>query len=140
MGDRANVAIKTGPEKLDHVWLYTHWAGYELPSAVQAALRSENAKARYGDSSYLCRILIDQIMKDHDSETGYGISHMLQDNSYPVIEVDTIDKVVRVRAFDHEAWVVNWEAPAIWQGSFEEYTSLDDPSWEFFESHAAQTK
>jgi hypothetical protein len=94
MGDRANVAI------LDYrgqaVVLYTHWNGVELPVTVKAALRT---KDRWGDSSYLARIIFDEMTDGQKGgATGFGIlANRLDDNEYPILVIDTRSQRITVR-------------------------------------------
>lgn len=130
MGDRANVAIKTGAGDFEHVWMYTHNAGYGLPDRLQSALSSDTARGRWNDESYLCRILLDRMLTDHESGTGYGISHGIQDNEYDILEVDIPAQVVRIRPFNHKAWRVDWSAPPLFEMGFKEFCELDEFHWE----------
>lgn len=73
MGDRANVKIIDGDG--NSIFLYTHWAGYELPETVQKAMI--RGHGRWSDESYLTRIIFCQMVGDADAvyeETGFGIS------------------------------------------------------------------
>lgn len=129
MGDRANVAFKTDSYSTAHVWLYTHWSGYDLPGMLLDAMKTRQAQARLKDESYLCRILIDRLMTDHVGETGYGISNSIGDNSYPVIEVDIPAQKIRVRKFDFDAWTVDWADPPMFEQSFDEFCKRDTFEW-----------
>lgn len=51
MGDRANVAFKTDEDSTAHVWLYSHWGGFELPRMLLAAMKTRQAQARLSDNS-----------------------------------------------------------------------------------------
>lgn len=78
--------------------LYSHWGGYELPTAVADAL--PKAAGRWDDESYCARIVIQNILNaiaDPDSETGSGISvGELTDNEYPIIVIDVPSNLVGV--------------------------------------------
>lgn len=88
MGDRGNIVIRDNwPADVrdkEAVFLYTHWAGTELPETLRTALRA--ARERWGDSPYLARIVF-ETMTDHDRGqlTGYGISTQLTDNEYDLL-------------------------------------------------------
>jgi hypothetical protein len=83
MGDRANVLVKDGKSK---VYLYTHWAGTELPATLQTALKRQ---WRWDDGYYLCRIIFCQMVKGHeDDETGFGISSIVGDGADRIVTVD----------------------------------------------------
>lgn len=86
MGDRGNIVVRSSQDNRDDVWFYGHWSGYKIENTVQKALAK---KWRWGDTSYLARIVFDQFTAGkHGEETGFGISTCLQDNEYPVIVVD----------------------------------------------------
>lgn len=94
MGDRANCVVKQNSYADNgEVFLYTHWSGYELPAIVQSALRK---RWRWDDESYLTRIIFNEMTKGHEStETGFGISTVVGDNSYDYIVVDPKNQEVR---------------------------------------------
>jgi hypothetical protein len=130
MGDRCNVAIKTGAGDRDHVWLYSHWGGHEMPGRLLRAMTTQEAQSRLSDESYLCRILIDRLMNNHTEETGYGISTGPVDNEYPVIEVDVPAKMIRVRPFDFgDAWDVRWSEPPLFEESFSTFCRRERFDW-----------
>jgi len=129
MGDRANVAFRTDINSNAHVWLYTHYSGYDLPGMLLAAMKTRQAQARLTDESYLCRILIDRLMIDHIGETGYGISTRMGDNSYPIIEVDIPAQTIRVRKFDFGEWTVDWTDPPMFEQSFDEFCKRTTFEW-----------
>lgn len=89
MGDRANIYVKEDAER--GVYLYTHWAGTDLPRTLQTAL--DRGRERWGDTPYLARIvfceMVDRVEKDL---TGYGISTVLCDNEYPIIVLDDTNR------------------------------------------------
>lgn len=123
MGDRANIVIQTGGER---VYLYTHWAGHEMPEIVQTALRR---KQRWNDPSYLARIVFCTMVHGKESEeTGFGISAALGDNEYPICVLDCDKLVVSFEADPNKSWITH---PAIGnEFSFEEYCALSDLRWE----------
>jgi hypothetical protein len=87
MGDRGNIVVRSSQSNRDDVWFYGHWSGYRIQETVHAALT--RGKGRWGDSSYLARIVFDEFTKDHHGEeTGFGISASLGDNEYPIIVID----------------------------------------------------
>jgi hypothetical protein len=86
MGDRGNIVIRSSQNNRDDVWFYTHWSGSEIGQTVAQALAK---KWRWGDSTYLARIIFDELTSgSHGEETGFGISTCLQDNEHPIIVVD----------------------------------------------------
>jgi hypothetical protein len=93
MGDRGNIIIRatTGSNR-DDIWLYTHWGGSELEETLRRALAR---KQRWGDASYLARIIFCELMgKDTSGETGFGISTSQCDNEYDRLMVDVESQVV----------------------------------------------
>lgn len=86
MGDRGNIVIRASQNRIDDVWFYTHWSGYRIEKVAQDALAK---KWRWGDTSYLARIVFDELTKDDQgSETGFGISTHIQDNERSIVVVD----------------------------------------------------
>lgn len=106
MGDRANVAFKCDSDSDQHIFFYTHWGGHELPKDLQDALRI--ARPRWGDDSYCCRIILSNLIPDHASETGSGISLDVMDNEHSVFVVDLPKREIRLCSFDHDKWKVNF--------------------------------
>ena len=88
MGDRGNIVfVDRMDKKVGYTFLYTHWGGSGIKEVLQEALLK---RWRWNDPSYLCRITADVLMHDaHDTETGFGISPFLGDNSHPILLVDT---------------------------------------------------
>lgn len=131
MGDRGNIGFKTEssatPLERKHVWLYSHWYGSDLLERLQAAMQSDEAKHRKSDAPYLTRILIDRVMTDHCSETGWGISTSIGDNSHPIIEVDCEQQMIFVRPFDfdNDVWDVKWDAEPLHKWTFDEFVAFD---------------
>jgi len=128
MGDRANLKITTQTGK-PAIWLYTHSEGSELPEMLQEALKV--SEPRWSDSSYGCRIILDQLTKAHrDQETGAGIDTEPGDNEHNVLEIDLQTERAQVRSqsgfFDNDNWQTE---AAIVAGpiSFEEYMALENP-------------
>lgn len=112
MGDRGNVYLtNTADEAFDAgkvgIYVYTHWSGYNLPAQVQAALK--HGQPRWGDDSYLTRILIDQLTKDsRDDLVGAGISLSITDNEYPITIVDQGTNTVSWAAEGQERDTAHW--------------------------------
>ena len=85
MGDRANVLAKENDDD-PGVYLYTHWAGTELPHTLQKALAK---KWRWDDTAYLARIIFDTMTEGQQgNETGYGISTFACDGNDRILEVN----------------------------------------------------
>jgi len=83
MGDRSNVVVVD--ESGGAVWFYSHWRG------KSAFLRAQEAIAkrwRWGDASYLARIVYDAIVVGEEgSESGFGISTAPTSSEYPVLAI-----------------------------------------------------
>lgn len=100
MGARSNVYITDSTDAAyDHgqrgIYIYSHGSGPELPEKVRDALAF--GRGRWDDSTYLTRILIDQITKDaRDQETGYGVGLTSGENSFPMVTVDLGNQTARV--------------------------------------------
>ncbi len=97
MGDRAQVYMKdTG------VYLYTHWYGQELPEVVRTAL---SKKWRWGDPSYLARIIFSEMIKDEvGEETGYGIDEIQHGDVCRIVEIDCKERLVTLIGYDRRVW------------------------------------
>lgn len=96
MGDRANIFIRDQFESADRqvgTWLYTHWRGYDVAERVRRALA---LRERWGDASYLARIVFQWIVDGDDGTTGFGISARPGDNERPVLVLDCNAQVVAV--------------------------------------------
>jgi hypothetical protein len=95
MGDRANVLVKSGK---NHVYLYTHWSGYNLPQIVQSAMK--RGKNRWDDSQYLTRIIFCEMIKDSVmDETGYGISSEVGDGDNRIVTVNVDEQMVNLKGY-----------------------------------------
>ena len=82
MGDRAQVAIKSGNEK---VYLYAHWSGTEVyKAAAQAVI---DAPDRHNDPEYFARVVFCRMVSKNDllETTGFGIGlHKHGDTEHPI--------------------------------------------------------
>jgi hypothetical protein len=131
MGDRGNVFIVQDSDynrintfDKQGIYLYTHWSGSEWPALLAHALKV--GKPRWGDDSYLTRIIIDQMFKNiRDDETGGGVSLQITDNEHLITICDMSNFVV---AFAHpggEHFPNQWFA----HHSFATFISLEDPDY-----------
>jgi hypothetical protein len=126
MGDRANVAfistIEGAEDKTGTIYLYTHWNGTALPQTVRDSLASKRGRARWNDETYLCRIILSDMMKTQDcpthpimeAETGYGVGLSMPDGQERVLTVNCKTQRVRI---GRKSW------------SFADYSTLSSPSW-----------
>lgn len=107
MGDRANIVVTN---RHNHIVLYTHWAGTELPDILKSALK--RGESRWDDFQYLTRIIFCEMIKgDVMDTTGYGISQEIGDGDDRVLTVN-VDRQT-VTDYNHKTW------------SFEEYIDVD---------------
>lgn len=79
MGDRANVCVRDGKEK---VYLYTHWGGCEFLKKVHTSM---SKKVQWDDPPYLVEIL-------HKDIGFSGIWAHADDNEHPIIVIDCEDQ------------------------------------------------
>ena len=123
MGDRANVYVIDSEDAGNGIYLYTHWSGYKWPEALRQAL--DFGRGRWGDESYLTRIVISPMFSDLvNSETGGGVRTRMCDNSYPIL---VLDHSTRTVAFAPEGSEANRKA---WYDSktFEQFCA-EPASW-----------
>lgn len=107
MGDRANIELVYSDDS--RIFLYTHWQGSELPEILRNALiRGRN---RWGDDSYLARIIFSEMIKDEVlEETDYGLS--------PFSAGDAEHDVIVVNLPNQTVYTKEWGT-----GSFEDYVT-----------------
>ena len=67
------------------VYLYTHWGGSTIGEVSQSALAK---RWRWGDPSYLARIVFDELNVEPGEEAGFGISPFLTDNQHAIVVLD----------------------------------------------------
>lgn len=110
MGDRGNIFIAGSYPQDDNekgvqgVYLYSHWGGSELPKILAMGLN--RGRDRWGDEQYLARIIFQTMIGDDTQTTGYGISAVIGDNSYPILVVcdEVVYKVAEGKERDRKAW------------------------------------
>lgn len=85
MGDRANFGFKQGDDTL---YLYGHWAGFEMMKTLANALKA--TERRWTDVVYGTRWTISQIIgSDWSGEYGWGLSiNSVCDNEHSIPIVD----------------------------------------------------
>lgn len=84
MGDRSNIVVQQYDKS--RVWLYGHWMGSTHFQIVRDVLAR---RERWGDESYLARMLFNEMTKDDPmGSTGYGISTSMQDNEHTIIVLE----------------------------------------------------
>ena len=97
MGDRANFGFKQGDDTL---YLYGHWAGYEMLKTLADAL--DHAKPRWDDVAYGTRWTISNIIgTDWAGEYGWGLTvNVLCDNEHSIPVVDFEQGTVSLHGYD----------------------------------------
>lgn len=85
MGDRGNISFHESPDT-PPIYMYSHWGGSGLHEVVANALA--RGVSRWGDSSYLARIIFCELIKDDvDGTTGYGLQVVPQGDARDVVRV-----------------------------------------------------
>ena len=125
MGDRANICMEY--ETGEKIYFYAHWQGSQLPEILQNALK--RGKDRWGDESYLARIIFSEMIKDTIlEETGYGISPYITDNGHPIIVVNCKRQMVTFMQYN---WPIGGKlnlTDELWRWKFSRYitTPIED--------------
>ncbi len=97
MGMRRNIALDYGQDK--KIYLYTHWGAEGLEEVLAVSL--ERGRGRWGDDSYLARVISTDVTKDAgDDITGYGLAPYLMDDEFPTLEVSLRKRTVNGIPFD----------------------------------------
>ncbi len=123
MGDRANIILEEDGKNAV-IYLYTHWAGTELPETLQNALI--RGKSRWDDPPYLGRIIFCEMVKGNEMDlTGYGMSVSECDNGHPFLRVNADKQTVTID-FDPVRAYHNHPNKTF---TFEEYIAIKDISW-----------
>ncbi len=69
------------------VYLYTHWDADGLEITLAKSL--ERSRDRWGDESYLARVIFTDMTKDHNDDiTNYGLAPYVMNDEYPTLVVD----------------------------------------------------
>lgn len=109
MGDRANILVKDGENK---VYLYSHSSGSRLPEILKNALAKNE---RWDDAPYLTRIIFCEMIKSEqgamDRTTGFGISSTVGDGDDRILTVDVGKQTITLNGNDF---------------SYEEFTNLPE--------------
>lgn len=113
MGDRAQLIIQRDETR---IYFYTHWRGSQLPDLLATGL--ERGRPRWGDPSYLARILFCELLTPNTlrEETGFGISTQYGDS------FEDTDLIVNMDTKLIHYLNKNW--------SFHEYLKLPKHTWE----------
>ena len=86
------------------IYIYSHWDGDEDVNLSPLAQRVRTAlarKERWGDESYLARIVMAEVIRGAlDEESGYRLAPYETDPEYPTIIVDLKAQTVNGISFD----------------------------------------
>ena len=87
---------KSATNEADVIYIYSHWDGEDGESLMKSNLRHALVKGRerWGDESYLARIIFQGIIGKDEGITGYGLSPYEIGSNYPTIVVDLAGKTV----------------------------------------------
>src|SRR4051794_31709066 len=97
MGMRRNVALVYEDKR--KIYIYTHWMAAHTRQTLKDALA--RGRDRWGDESYLARIIFSEFVKDDiEGTTGYGLAPYECDPEYPTITVDLEKCIVDDMPFD----------------------------------------
>jgi len=97
MGARINFVFKDREDK-PAVVLYSHWGQDEWQRDLAMAL--DHARPRWGDESYLTRMVISYLIQDSVlSETGFGI-YAINDTSSDLCDQTVIIDIVQETVLD----------------------------------------
>lgn len=110
MGMRRNISLQYEGRTEPSIYLYTHWGADGLEQTLAQSI--ERGKGRWGDSSYLARVIASDMFKDAgDDITGYGLAPYVMDDEYPTLHVDLGKLTVNNVPF--EAFIANPQMFAI---------------------------
>jgi hypothetical protein len=100
MGDRANFGLRQTDGNT--IFVYGHWAGYEMLAQFANALDYAQNAGRLDDPAYGTRIVISQLIGDDwKGDLGWGITvNYLTDNEHRVPVYDFSTREVTLYDFD----------------------------------------
>lgn len=91
MGDRVTFAFQQ--EDNDIIYLYGHWAGYDMMHNLACAI--EKARPRWQDEGYATRIAISQLIgNEWDQEYSWGITTYFCDSEHSIPVVNWKEQTV----------------------------------------------
>lgn len=100
MGNRATFVFEQtgfGETQAAPIFLYGHYAGYDMMDRLAKALEYAKPRMDMGDETYATRIAVTSMVGDDAySETGWGLSTYFLDSEHSVPVVNFIDKTVRL--------------------------------------------
>lgn len=87
MGMRRNISFQYKDDEKPSIYLYTHWGAKGMEEELAKSLN--RGRDRWGDESYLARIIITDITQYAGNElTGYGISPYEIDPEFETLAVN----------------------------------------------------
>lgn len=96
MGDRATFVIEQEKGEAP-LFLYGHYAGYEMMDSLAKALSHAKVRIDMGDPNYSARMIVSHLVGDDwGSEYGWGLSTYFCDAEHSVPVVNLFDKTVRL--------------------------------------------
>lgn len=100
MGDRANFGLRQTDGNT--IFVYGHWAGYQMLARFAKALDRADKAGRMGDDAYANRIIIsDLIGDDWSQDLSWGITlNTLSDNEHKVPIYDFSTDTVTLYDYD----------------------------------------
>lgn len=126
MGNRGNIFVVQDTKQLMSdggvcgIYLYTHWHGDRWPDLLRLALDRPTARNRWGDPSFLTRILVNELYDDlGKSETGGGISAQLEDTDHDIIVLECDAERVHFAEPGDERFESRWYGTQ----TFDEFTA-----------------
>ena len=103
MGDRGVIEVRSG-SNVPSIYFYTHWEASRLPELVAKGL--EAGRNRWGDVSYLNRILFDNLTELSGGETGFGIDLYCPADAWRKVVIDHSENTVQLAESSFgEEWV-----------------------------------
>ena len=105
MGDRANFGFRQADGNV--IFVYGHWAGYQMMDRLAHALDRALGAGRLGDEAYANRIAISQLIGgDWNGDLSWGITvNYLSDNEHTIPIVDW--KREEVSLYDYDSvWLI----------------------------------
>lgn len=96
MGDRATFVIEQ-TEDTEPIFIYGHYAGYEMMNTLAQALNHAKVRIDMGDPWYATRMIFGYMTSDDTlGEYGWGLSTTFLDSEHSVPVVNLYDKTVRL--------------------------------------------
>lgn len=94
MGDRGVIELTGHHGQSQDIFFYTHWSASRLPELVAEGL--DRGSSRWGDESYLNRIIFDSLTGLSGETTGFGISPWCPEDAWLKVSIDHAGQTVQV--------------------------------------------